>query len=389
MGLPDPDKCNDPQTFVQALETMNDSILSGFTELPKAVQQAMVDHCRNRSNWTREVKQKAIAAAAPASSASAASATAQSNDNNGVPSPGKAGATVAAHNTALVVGRQAFGVPKPGVNGASEATVFAGKRFCLTGVFPEIGGGSGLSLGKDRAKQMIEAFGGRVTGSISGKTDVLVVGKDPGFSKVSKARAQNGIHLASLKEIKEGLDAGLASIEEFAFCNREQPMMIQNFSAGFKTRDGFNGLALEASKEDLEIAHGLKPHPESVKKKAPPPVIMIGDDSDQKPAAKPTKSSRSQKRKALEAVPSGPNVSSNKKKAKKTRGRVAKVMSQAKRKSDEEELEDVITCDICDKECTDESWFVPKTEKDFCPHCYTAGSIQGAVLQRQGKPVLE
>jgi hypothetical protein len=29
----------------------------------------------------------------------------------------------------------------------------------LTGIFPEIGGGSGLSLGKDRLKAIIESFG--------------------------------------------------------------------------------------------------------------------------------------------------------------------------------------------------------------------------------------
>ena len=31
---------------------------------------------------------------------------------------------------------------------------------------------------------MVEAFGGKVTGSVSGRTDVLIVGKEPGGSKV-------------------------------------------------------------------------------------------------------------------------------------------------------------------------------------------------------------
>ena len=51
-------------------------------------------------------------------------------------------------------------------------------------MFPELGGGEGFQLGKARLKSIIESFGGRVTGDVSGKTDVLVVGKDPGFSKV-------------------------------------------------------------------------------------------------------------------------------------------------------------------------------------------------------------
>ena len=36
-----------------------------------------------------------------------------------------------------------------------------GKKFVLTGTFPEIGGGAGLSLGKERTKSIIEDFGGK------------------------------------------------------------------------------------------------------------------------------------------------------------------------------------------------------------------------------------
>lgn len=62
-----------------------------------------------------------------------------------------------------------FFMPKPGVNGA-VAGILNGKKLVLTGTFPEVGGGSGLNLGKDRMVQMIESFGGKVTGSVSGKT---------------------------------------------------------------------------------------------------------------------------------------------------------------------------------------------------------------------------
>ena len=64
-----------------------------------------------------------------------------------------------------------FQIPRPGVNGA-VAGALDGKRFVLTGVFPELGGGAGLTLGKDKMKKMIESFGGKVTGSVSGKTGV-------------------------------------------------------------------------------------------------------------------------------------------------------------------------------------------------------------------------
>ena len=41
----------------------------------------------------------------------------------------------------------------------------------------QLGGGSGLGLGKKKAEDIITTFGGKVTGSISGKTNYLLVGK--------------------------------------------------------------------------------------------------------------------------------------------------------------------------------------------------------------------
>jgi len=37
---------------------------------------------------------------------------------------------------------------------------------------------------------MIENFGGKVTAAISGRTHILVVGKDPGLGKYSQAQSQ-------------------------------------------------------------------------------------------------------------------------------------------------------------------------------------------------------
>ena len=55
----------------------------------------------------------------------------------------------------------------------------AGKTFVLTGTLP--------NLSRERASERIEAAGGKVTGSVSGKTDYLVAGEDPG-SKLAKAQ---------------------------------------------------------------------------------------------------------------------------------------------------------------------------------------------------------
>jgi hypothetical protein len=42
---------------------------------------------------------------------------------------------------------------------------------------------------------MVEAFGGKVTGAVSGRTHILVVGKEPGMSKVSQAEGQPNCQL--------------------------------------------------------------------------------------------------------------------------------------------------------------------------------------------------
>ena len=56
----------------------------------------------------------------------------------------------------------------------------AGKQFVLTGTLPR--------YSRDETKRMIEDAGGRVIGSVSKKTDYVVVGADPG-SKLEKARS--------------------------------------------------------------------------------------------------------------------------------------------------------------------------------------------------------
>jgi len=62
---------------------------------------------------------------------------------------------------------------------ATTKGVFAGKTFVLTGTLP--------TLTREEATAKIEAAGGKVTGSVSKKTDFVLAGAEAG-SKLTKAQ---------------------------------------------------------------------------------------------------------------------------------------------------------------------------------------------------------
>ncbi|MEG4279056.1 NAD-dependent DNA ligase LigA [Microcoleus sp. MON1_C1] len=78
-------------------------------------------------------------------------------------------------------------------NLASTNLQLAGKSFVLTGTLP--------TLKRDEAKDLIQKAGGKVTSSVSAKTDYVVVGEDAG-SKLEKAQSL-GVELLSEAELLE------------------------------------------------------------------------------------------------------------------------------------------------------------------------------------------
>jgi DNA ligase (NAD+) len=84
--------------------------------------------------------------------------------------------------------------PAPGTEGP-----LAGKTFVITGTLP--------NLSRERASEAIEEAGGKVAGSVSKKTDFLVVGADPGGSKFNKAQ-EIGTEQIDEERLVELLESG-------------------------------------------------------------------------------------------------------------------------------------------------------------------------------------
>lgn len=86
------------------------------------------------------------------------------------------------HNREVIAAMRAQGVQWADIAKTSTSTAFAGKTFVLTGTLP--------TLKRDQAQAMIEAAGGKVSGSVSAKTSYVVAGAEAG-SKLEKAQQLN------------------------------------------------------------------------------------------------------------------------------------------------------------------------------------------------------
>jgi len=98
-------------------------------------------------------------------------------------------------NLAEVEALRGLGIQFPSTVKASGDGAVAGKVFVLTGTLP--------TKGRKEASELISAAGGKVTGSVSAKTDFLVAGESAG-SKLVKANAL-GIPVLDESELLEML----------------------------------------------------------------------------------------------------------------------------------------------------------------------------------------
>ncbi len=104
------------------------------------------------------------------------------------------------HNVEVVQQLRAAGVRWPEELGAAEggAKPLVGKTFVLTGSLP--------TWSRDEAKDLIEAAGGKVSGSVSKKTSFVVAGDEAG-SKLDKAR-ELGVDVLDEAGLRALLGAG-------------------------------------------------------------------------------------------------------------------------------------------------------------------------------------
>ncbi|HEX5698297.1 MAG TPA: NAD-dependent DNA ligase LigA [Rhodoferax sp.] len=104
-----------------------------------------------------------------------------------------------AHNREVVEQLRACGLTwEEGEPAPVAAQPLSGQTFVLTGTLP--------TVGREEAKALIEAAGGKVAGSVSKKTSFVVAGAEAG-SKLNKAR-ELGVAVLDETQLKELLDGG-------------------------------------------------------------------------------------------------------------------------------------------------------------------------------------
>jgi BRCT domain type II-containing protein len=229
----------DSQQVLRDLLEMEEILLTNVSMLDSEQQEQLVQHVMDKSHWARKTKAskpppnlREVATAKAVRKRSYSAGTedvAQYNNSLVVASNNQHlqydSDNVAALTVASTRAKKFFVMPRPGIHGAIPNRL-QGMCFVLTGVFPEVGGGAGLNLGKGKVRSMIESFGGRVTSTVSGKTSYLVIGKEPGQTKVSQAQVRDipRIDLAALQSFVVG---AINRLED------AKPPAIQSFSMGY------------------------------------------------------------------------------------------------------------------------------------------------------------
>jgi len=343
--MPEPGFCRESEytvhEYARRLSQMDDVIFSGWRDLSDADKNLVATHVMNVSMWASYNEKKYIAARdagfpsitaaekalllpAPvkresiesADAAKESLAVAVAEDDLDVDRHAQ-GAISATHLRGTIAKRAEKKkaaeppdvlIPVPNVDGAiansltvcrAESETRTPLTFVLTGIFPELDRETfGLAQGKDKAKEFIERFGGVVRTALSGRTDMLLVGREPGVAKLSEARSRN-MPLLSLEHLID-LVHGRSMIDK--------PIKIDSFSTGFYG----TGLAVKMTADELNElrrSHGALPAPSN-----PEPSPLLPSSSKKITKTKPS-STTPKMPKALPSTATTSKANSSKKRA--------------------------------------------------------------------------
>lgn len=338
--MPEPGFCRESeytvQEYARRLSQMDDVIFSGWRDLSDADKNLVATHVMNVSMWASYNEKKYIAARdagfpsitaaekalllpAPvkresiesADAAKESLAVAVAEDDLDVDRHAQ-GAISATHLRGTIAKRAEKKkaaeppdvlIPVPNVDGAiansltvcrAESETRTPLTFVLTGIFPELDRETfGLAQGKDKAKEFIERFGGVVRTALSGRTDMLLVGREPGVAKLSEARSRN-VPLLNLEHLID-LVHGRSMIDK--------PIKIDSFSTGFYG----TGLAVKMTADELNElrrSHGALPAPS---KPEPAPLLPSSSNPEPSPLL-PSSSEKITKTKPSSTTPKMPKA---------------------------------------------------------------------------------
>jgi BRCT domain type II-containing protein len=108
--------------------------------------------------------------------------------------------TPSPHQTGLRGQRDKTSPAQEDPNNPPTRRILYGQRFVLSGTWPGLGGGHGLTLGEDNVKAIIKRHGGSVTLGFLRLTNALVIEDNPGQKKILKAHKQ-GLSIVELNQI--------------------------------------------------------------------------------------------------------------------------------------------------------------------------------------------
>jgi len=236
---------DDVAKIEDTLISMNEVLFCGLGDLDKFSRRAVAAHVCDKANHAKLIRSRSTGQYPTGEEYKSGMVRSSPDGSTGAPGrtsivPGCSG------SREVVLQQKVFTIPRPGRDGRPGSMNLCNCN--LTGIFPEVGGGVGLHLGKDRVTAMIESFGGKVTGAVSGKTNILVVGKEPGYSAIVAARTSKRIRLISLEDLADCLRRGVVQIGQSGLAC--PTVEIADFSDGWHG----NSAAKTASAGELEFA---------------------------------------------------------------------------------------------------------------------------------------